>query len=133
MIFNIPQFINTEDKIVGPLTAKQLGWLFLGGATLLIFWNILDSTTFYISAIPIIGTSLAFAFYRPLNQSLSSFIFYTFLFISRNKIYIWKRLPEKTMPIKKANSKKTNQQEANNTGTNSKRIEEISKLLDLKK
>ncbi len=80
MIFNIPQFINKEDKIVGPLTAKQLGWLFLGGALILILWNILDSITFYMSAIPIIGASVAFAFYRPFNQSLSSFIFNTFLF-----------------------------------------------------
>ena len=132
MIFNIPQFIDKEDKIVGPLTAKQLGWLFLGGATLLILWNILDSAAFYISAIPIAGASLAFAFYRPYNQSLNSFIFYTFLFISRNKIYIWRRLPEKTMPIKKATSKKNNQQESGNPKTNSKRIEEISKLLDNK-
>ena len=100
MIFNIPQFIDKEDKIVGPLTAKQLGWLFLGGMTLLVLWNTLNAGVFYLIAIPITGIAAAFAFYRPLNQSLSSFIFYTALFISRKKIYIWERLPEKNIPIK---------------------------------
>ena len=131
MIFNIPQFINKEDKIVGPLTARQLGWLFLGGALILVLFNIFDTATFYLSAIPITGAFLAFAFYKPFNQSLSSFIFYVFIFISRNKIYIWKRLPEEEIPIKKATAKKAIQQE--NTDTNSKKIQEISKLLDLKK
>jgi len=36
MLFNVPQFIDIEDKIVGPLTAKQLGWLALGSVIALL-------------------------------------------------------------------------------------------------
>ena len=42
MISNVPQFIDTEDKIVGPLTAKQLGWMAVGGVLFLIVWTTLD-------------------------------------------------------------------------------------------
>jgi hypothetical protein len=129
MIFNIPQFIDKEDKIVGPLTAKQLGWLFGAGSILLVLWNVLDASAFYLSAAPIILIASALAFYRPYNQPLIKFIFSTLLFLFREKTYIWKRLPEKNMPIKKAPPKAAavlNQDRR----TNSEKISEISKLLD---
>ena len=62
MQFNIPQFIDKEDKIVGPLTAKQLGWMFGGGAILLVLWNLLDMTAFILAAIVVGGIVGAFAF-----------------------------------------------------------------------
>lgn len=131
MIFNIPQFIDKEDKIVGPLTGKQLGWIFLGGITVLILWATLDSQTFYVSLLPVIGLSVAFAFYRPYNQSLASFIYFTIIYFFRDKLYIWKRLPDTAMPIKKATSKKKIQGHDDDK-SNSEKIDEISKLLDLK-
>ncbi len=30
MRYQLPQFIDVEDKIIGMLTAKQFGWLLLG-------------------------------------------------------------------------------------------------------
>jgi len=132
MIFNIPQFIDKEDKIVGPLTAKQLGWLFSGGVIVLVFWGTLDTQAFYLSIIPIIGIALAFAFYRPYNQSLLAFIFSIFIFIFRNKIYLWKRMPENELPAKKVSPQKNlllNVEEK----FNEKKITEISKLLDQEK
>lgn len=132
MIFNIPQFIDKEDKIVGPLTAKQLGWMFGAGAILLALWNVLDTSAFYLSAIPIVGITAALAFYRPYNQSLVRFIYFTFLFLFREKIYVWKRVAGKQLPIKKAPQSKSlaqNQEEK----MSAKKIEEISKLLDNQK
>jgi len=131
LIFNIPQFIDKEDKIVGPLTAKQLGWLALGGITLLILWATLDSQGFYISLLPVIGISVAFAFYRPYNQSLVNFITSSFLFFSHNKVYSWKRLPGDMTPVKKAPHKNISQQDSKDK-MNTKKIGEISKLLDIK-
>jgi len=129
MIFNIPQFIDKEDKIVGPITAKQLGWMFGAGAILLVVWNLLDTTAFYMAAVPIVGITLAFAFYRPYNQSLASFIYFTFLFLFREKIYVWKRVQTKELPIKKAPAQKKPDQNLE-ARMNNQKIEEISKLLD---
>jgi hypothetical protein len=91
MQFNVPQFIDIEDKIVGPFTAKQLGWMGLAGVLLLIFWSILDFSAFIIVAIIIVAVFGALAFYRPYNQPLIKFIISSVGFMFRPKIYVWRR------------------------------------------
>jgi membrane protein implicated in regulation of membrane protease activity len=130
MLFNVPQFIDIEDKIVGPLTAKQLGWLALGGVILFILWNFLDTQAFIIAAV-IVGTiSGLFAFYRPYNQSLVTFIGFSIMFLMRPKMYAWKRLHEAMKKIRE----KSHYEEKKALGERKKidamKIEEITKRLD---
>jgi hypothetical protein len=47
MLFNVPQFIDVEDKIAGPLTVKQVLWLIGMGAVLFIVWTFFDTPTFF--------------------------------------------------------------------------------------
>jgi len=129
-MFNVPQFINVEDKIVGPLTAKQLGWLAVGGVILLVTFNLLDKSAFIISAV-IVGLIFgALAFYRPYNQSLISFIGSSISFVFRPRLYVWKRYGENIKPVRKTDEKF--KPIAKKKVLNSQKIEEISKRLDLK-
>ena len=98
MLFNVPQFIDVEDKIAGPFTAKQLLWMFGMGAALLILWSVLEKAAFFVAAVPTVLLFLALAFYRPYKQPLIKFILHGFLFVFRPKLYVWKRIYEK--PIK---------------------------------
>lgn len=91
MLFNVPQFIDVEDKIVGPFTGRQLLWMFGLGAVLLVLWNILEKTPFFISAVIISLIFVALAFYRPYNQPLITFIASAILFLFRPKTYFWER------------------------------------------
>lgn len=129
MLFNIPQFIDKEDKIVGPLTAKQLGWMFGAGGVLLLLWAILDISAFIISSIPVIALFGALAFYRPNNQSLLAFLFSSVSFFFRPKMYIWKRVPD-IVDIKKKTPKKIKYVPRDTKTINNDKIEEIAKLLD---
>ena len=127
MLFNVPQFIDKEDKIVGPITAKQLGWFLAGGAILLVIKAFFDTTTVFIAAIPVIGLSLALAYYKPNGQPLIAFIIYSIAFFFKPKMFIWKRLPEKISPVKKAVKKV----EVKTRRTiNEEKIKEIADLLD---
>jgi hypothetical protein len=130
MLFNVPQFINIEDKVVGPLTAKQLGWLALGGVILFVFFTLLDSAAFTIAAIITGAIFGALAFYRPYNQSLISFIGSSISFVFRPRLYVWKRYGENMKPVKKTAERPS--PIAKRKVLNSKKIEEISKRLDLK-
>jgi len=94
MLFNVPQYIDVEDKIAGPFTAKQLLWMFGMGAALLLLWGFLEKTAFYMAAVPVIIIFLALAFYRPYNQPLISFIIHSIMFVFRPKLYFWKREAE---------------------------------------
>jgi hypothetical protein len=137
MLSNVPQFIDIEDRIVGPLTAKQLGWVALGGVILVGLWFTLRLLAFIFVAIFIILLFGGLAFYRPYNQSLLNFFMSSVSFVFKSKMYIWKRLPdssqknpflsEKNLPSRKKLPVTPKKKELNE-----KKLEEISKLLDIK-
>lgn len=91
MLFNVPQYIDVEDKVAGPLTAKQLLWMFGMGAVLLILWGTLEKAAFYISAVPVVAGFCALAFYKPQGQPLIKFILWGIAFLFQPKNYVWKR------------------------------------------
>jgi hypothetical protein len=98
----VPQYIDVEDRIVGPLTWKHLGWFFGAAGILLIAFTIFDRMTFYIIAIPIIGIAVTLAFARPNGVSMSEFIGYGINFLFHPKVYTWEREIKKN-EIKKKN------------------------------
>ena len=102
MHYNVPQFIDIEDRIVGPLTAKQLLWMFAMSGVLLVMWVTIETKTyFFIMGIPVALLFVALAFYRPYGQSLSNFIASAFLFLVKPKIYLWRREARSVKTMKK--------------------------------
>jgi len=131
MLFNIPQFIDKEDKIVGPFTARQMGWMFGAGATLLVLWVFYDLTAFILLAVPVVAVFGALAFYRPNGQPLIAFIFSSIAFLFRPKMYTWRRIPE---PIRtKEKQKKQAVTFKDERVLNEDKIDELSNLLDNRK
>ena len=100
MTFNVPQFIDVEDKIAGPLTWKQLLWMIGLGAVLLVLFNAVTTTFFFILAIPVVLLFAALAFYRPNNQPFIIYIIHGAMFLFRPKVAVWER-PVNAMPRQK--------------------------------
>jgi hypothetical protein len=102
MRFQVPQFIEIEDKIFGPLTIKQ--FIYIAGGAGLSF--ILFRSLPLIIAVPLIigvlGFSLALAFYQINNKPLIYIIQSAFGYFLSSKLYLWKKkdkLPEKVEEI----------------------------------
>jgi hypothetical protein len=91
MMTNVPQFIDVEDKVAGPFTWKQLGWMLGMGAALFLLYATVDKGLFYILAIPIALLFIALAFYRPNGMAFPQFIFYSVAFLFRPKVMVWER------------------------------------------
>lgn len=91
MQFNVPQFLEIEDKIIGPLTLKQFAYLAAGGAVLFVVFSYVKFWVFLLLAVPIGLFSIGLAFIkingRPFIYFLSAFIHYTL----RPKLFIWRR------------------------------------------
>ena len=89
--FQVPQFIETESKIVGPMTIKQ--FLYIAAAGLLVFALFFALNTFaWIIATALIATialALAFIKYngRPLTVVLKSALLYAW----KPKLYLWRK------------------------------------------
>lgn len=95
MRFQVPQFIEVEDKIFGPLTFKQFIYLTAGAGLSFVIYVILDSLIF--SAIPIaivMAAAAALAFYKLNNRPLLDLIEAAFKYWLGGKLYIWKKEPK---------------------------------------
>jgi len=93
MRFQVPQFIEVEDKIFGPLTIKQFIYLLGGGGASFIIYNFVGNI--FISALlilPIVAFTLALAFYKINNKPFINVVEAAFNYYSGNKLYIWKHV-----------------------------------------
>jgi hypothetical protein len=91
MMTSVPQFIDVEDKVAGPFSWRQLGWMVGMGAVLFLLYTVLSSGMFYIAAVPIVILFFALAFYRPNGMALPQFVFYSVSFLFRPKVIVWER------------------------------------------
>jgi len=92
MRFQLPQFIETETKLVGPLTLKQFLWVAGGAAILfLLFTTTQGSFLFFIIGIPIAAIFLAFAFLKIEGMPLINYVAYLLAYALNSKKYIFKK------------------------------------------
>lgn len=129
MMFSVPQFIDVEDKIAGPLTWRQLLWMIGMGAALLTFFNLFDTALFIIIAIPTVLIFVLFAFYRPNGFSMTTFAFYAILFLFRPKVSVWER-PVKARPVVKAPDKKVAPPSTGSKQIELDKLKELARIMD---
>jgi hypothetical protein len=90
MQFQVPQFIEVEDKIFGPLTFKQFVYVAGGLGACYLFWKILP----VILSAPLIIATLALAavlaFFKFNGRPFISGLEHGFYFLVRSKLYLWK-------------------------------------------
>ena len=94
--YQVPQFIEVEDKIFGPLTFKQFVYLIgTGGFAFLIFRILPFFFAFLVSA-PVIALGLALAFYKINNKPFIFTLEAPTKYTLGGKLYIWKKEEKKT-------------------------------------
>lgn len=97
MRFQVPQFIEVEDKVFGPLTVKQFIYIAGGGGISFIIWSLLPLPLVFklIFILPILAFSLALAFYKINNKPFINVVEAAFKYFFASKLYIWKKAPKK--------------------------------------
>ena len=91
MQFNVPQFIEIEDKIIGPLTLKQFFYLAGGVALIIFFWYFLKFWLFIFLALPTAALSVSLAFVKINGRPFIFFLASMFGYLIKPKVYIWKK------------------------------------------
>ncbi|MDE2037600.1 MAG: PrgI family protein [Patescibacteria group bacterium] len=92
MRFQVPQFIEVEDKIFGPLTLKQFIYLAGGGGLSFAIYAVVRNLT--IALLPIVAimaVSAGLAFYRINNKPLIDVVEAAFKYYTGGKLFIWKK------------------------------------------
>lgn len=92
MQFRVPQFIDMEDKIIGPLTLKQFGYIVGAGGVSFIIWTFIPIRFIAILIIiPVAGLFLALAFVKYNNRSFGELLESAFTYYMGSKVYTWKQ------------------------------------------
>jgi hypothetical protein len=97
MQFQVPQFIDVEDKIFGPLTFKQFIYLLgAGGATFVVYKLIPNFYLAIFVASPIVILALLLAFYKFNDRSFILFLESMFRYYASSRLFLWKKTPPRT-------------------------------------
>ncbi|MDD2626617.1 MAG: PrgI family protein [Candidatus Methanomethylophilus sp.] len=94
MQYRVPQFIEEESKVAGPLTLKQALVVGLSGGVIFIMYFSFGETNMFLFLVLsgiIAGAAVAMAFLkidgRPFTQMMTYFMNFTIM----PKLYLWKR------------------------------------------
>lgn len=91
MRFQVPQFIEKETAIVGPLTLAQFGWLAIGAMLLFLAYAIFPFFGFVIAVLIIGPLFIALAFWKVGNVPLAVYLARFIGFLINPKQYKYKR------------------------------------------
>lgn len=93
MRFQVPQFVDIEDKIIGPFTLKQF-LIYLAAVMVLVpIYLVVDLSLFITLAVPVGALAALFAHFRLHGKSLFAVIGNAWKFAARGQLFLWRRTP----------------------------------------
>lgn len=91
MQFEVPQFIEIEDKIFGPLTWRQFLYVGGGGAMAVVLFFMAPFYIFILIGLPVGVLAGALAFFPINNRPFSYFLEAMYNYTRKQKLYLWRQ------------------------------------------
>src|SRR5579872_1531460 len=104
MRFQVPQFIEIEDKVIGPLTLKQFLYLAGGAGMAFVAYRFLPLFISIFVIAGVVALALALAFYKVNNKPFIDLLQSAVSFYTGDKLYIWKKQDKPVVPKEVAQS-----------------------------
>lgn len=98
--FVVPQFIDIESKILGPITTRQFLWVMGAGLIFFVALRTLSAGLFVIVTILDVLIFGSFAFLKVNGQLFHNFLLNLVHFWRRPRLYIWSLIEEDTVEKK---------------------------------
>ena len=136
MQYAVPQFVDVEDKLIGPLTLKQFLLLLATAGVIMFFWSLLGiGIVFFLFAFPtaVLGGAIAFAKFN--GRQLFSYVGPFIAYITSPKSMVFKREEATITLVKKTDSKQDQENakvEALQPEEAESRLKKLAYLLDQK-
>ena len=132
MQFQIPQFIEVEDKIFGPLTFRQFVYLAGGVGTAYLIFRVLP----FIIALPvmgvIVGLAAALAFFQYNGRPFIMAVEHGFYFFLHPKLYLWNNERKRVSAAAKKTNALARKGEVYIPKLSDSKLHELSWALDIK-
>lgn len=89
--YQVPQFIETEDKIIGPLTLRQFIYLAVVGLISFFLFFILQLWVWIIISSTLVAIAGSLAFIRYNGQPMYKIALYALKYFWQPRFYLWKK------------------------------------------
>jgi len=90
--FVVPQFIDVEDKIIGPLTTRQFIILLVTGFLVFLQYKLSDFTLFVLEGVLTLAIGGTFAFMKVNGMPVHFFLINLLESLKRPKIRVWRKV-----------------------------------------
>ncbi len=111
MRFTLPQFIEHEPKIVGPLTFRQFSFIGVAAAICFILYYTAPFLVFLIACFILGGGAITLAFLKIGGKSLPAILGNFLKFSVSPKMFIWRKIEAPIKILKKEKIKKESAEE----------------------
>ena len=91
MRYTLPQFIEHEAKVIGPLTIKQFIFVAIAAAVCFILLFSLPIQIALIAVVIIVGSTIPLVFIKIEDKPLSSRVWKLLTYNFSSKMYVWKK------------------------------------------
>lgn len=108
MQYLVPQFIERESRIVGPLSFKQVIFLGAAGGLSLAVWFLFPTAVAMVLICLIVAAAVALAFWKPHGRPLAEIIVSAFRHFISTRQYLWQRQSVEDLPIISSEDEKIN-------------------------
>lgn len=133
MEYQVPQFIEVEDKIFGPLTIKQFVYLAGGAGLCAIILLTLPLVFGVILALPVAALALALSFYKMNGKPFIEIMESGFMYLVGGRSYLWKKEQKKIAPAQvEAAAAPTMPVPAATPGLTRKKLDDLAWSLDVR-
>ena len=92
MQFQVPQFIEIEDKIFGPFTLKQFIYMAGGAGISFVIYEFVPFIVAIVLIIVVMTFSAALSFWKINNKPFINVVEAAFKYFFSSKLYIWKKV-----------------------------------------
>jgi hypothetical protein len=129
MDYQVPQFIDVEDKIFGPLTIKQFIYIAGGGGLVAIIVLTLPLFFAVILAIPVVAFAGALAFYKVNGKPFIEVLESGLVYFLGGRLYLWRKEKQQETPTLEAPAAPA---ALPREGLSRRKLEELAWSLDVK-
>lgn len=90
MEYQVPQFTEIEDKIIGPLTLRQFIYLAGAGGLCIVFFSYLPFIVALLFSVPVVALAGTLSFYKINGKPFIEVLEAGFNYYVRAKLFLWK-------------------------------------------
>lgn len=129
----VPQFLDAEDKIFGPVTVRQFIELIIAGMICFVFYKVFDFSLFVVASLVVIFLALVIAFAKINGQTFHYFALNFIQTLKSPKLKIWKKKitsAQLMADLKKPKEAKVSPPKAPRQPLTSSRLSELALVID---